>query len=102
MGIAHGHDQAGMPEYFLQGEDVAPVLYELAGKGMAKGMTSLTTGELYGCFGQGSSKRAYAISKLAMALPVIKQKSMKARRHRNRPDLAAFGAAKGDKATSHR
>ena len=35
VGIAHGHSQAGVPEDFLQGQDVAAVLNEVAGKGMA-------------------------------------------------------------------
>ena len=36
--IAHGHDQAGMAQDALQGEDVPAVLDEVAREGVAKRM----------------------------------------------------------------
>ena len=39
--IAHGHGQAGVTQDFLQGEDVAAVLDEVAGEGMPQGVGGL-------------------------------------------------------------
>lgn len=36
--VAHGHGQAGMAQDFLQGEDVAAVLDEMAGEGVSQGV----------------------------------------------------------------
>ena len=39
--IAHGHGQAGVTLDFLQGEDVAAVLNEVAGEGVSQGVGGL-------------------------------------------------------------
>lgn len=39
--ITHGHAQAGVTQDFLQGEDVAAVLYEVAGEGVSQGVGGL-------------------------------------------------------------
>ena len=39
--ITHGHGQAGVTQDFLQGEDVAAVLDEVTGEGVAQGVSGL-------------------------------------------------------------
>ncbi len=46
MCIAHGHSQAGVTKNFLQGKNVAAVLDEVAGEGMAQRMGGLPCGSL--------------------------------------------------------
>lgn len=41
MRVAHGHSQAGVAQDLLQGEDVAAVLNEVAGKGVPQAMSGL-------------------------------------------------------------
>lgn len=41
VSITHGYGQAGVTQDFLQGEDVAAVLNEVAGEGVSQGVGGL-------------------------------------------------------------
>lgn len=71
VGITHGHSQTGVPEDFLQVQDVSAVLDEMASKGMPQTMAGLTTRKVNRCSSQGATKRGNSLRTLAMPLPVL-------------------------------
>ena len=72
MRIAHGHGQAGVPHDLLPGEDVAPLLHEVTGEGMAKCMGRLALRPFDTEAIQGAAEGVDAAgSELAAALPPV-------------------------------
>jgi hypothetical protein len=88
MRIPHRHGDGGVPKDFLKGEEVAAVLDEVAGEGVAQDVGGLPFGELDGGSLQGPAEGCDARRELPVCAPVLPDPIRQLPGYRDRTDLA--------------
>lgn len=83
----HCHGDSGVSQDFLQGEDVAAVLDEVTGEGVAKGVGSLPFRELDGGSLQGPEEGCDVRRELPVCAPVLPEPIRKLPGYRDGTDL---------------